>query len=82
MEKWKDSGLSEHAGMCNKSIKWDDIKVLSKQSNYYKRSIRESLEIKLRKSGPNDTNGMNRDQGKYVTTNSWEPIFDKIRYHL
>ena len=76
---WKDSGLAEHSKNCHEQIEWNNVKTLSTIPNYYERTIRESLEIRLRKTGPNNTYGLNRDYGKYVTTNSWQPLFDQLK---
>jgi len=76
---WKDSGLAEHAKNCHQQIRWNDIKTLTVKPNYYERTIREALEIRLRKTGPENVNGLNKDHGKYVTTNTWEPLFEHLR---
>ena len=51
----------------------------------YKRKVREALEINRLKT-LNETDKMfevlNRDNGEYVTTNSWKPLFRKIGNHL
>ena len=51
--------------------------MLKSESNYFKRSIREALEIKCKKTGPNQTKGLNRDIGKYVTSNAWNQSLKK-----
>ena len=73
-ENWKDSGLSEHAKTC-KEIDWENVRTIKPQSEFYKRSIRESLEIMSRDT---KNNGMNRDVGRYVTTAAWGTILKKI----
>ena len=53
-------------------------------SNMYKRKVREALEINRLKT-LNETDKtfkvLNRDNGGYVTTNSWKPLFWKIENH-
>ena len=53
-------------------------------SNMYKRKVREALEINRLKT-LNETDKtfkvLNRDNGGYVTTNNWKPLFWKIENH-
>ena len=53
-------------------------------SSMYKRKVREALEINRLKT-LNETDKtfkvLNRDNGDYVTTNSWKPLFRKIGNH-
>ena len=53
-------------------------------SNMYKREVRDVLEINRLKA-LNETDKalkvLNRDNGGYVTTNSWKPLFRKIGNH-
>ena len=49
-----------------------------------KRKVREALEInrlKTLKETDKTFKVLNRDNGDYVTTNSWKPVFRKIRNH-
>ena len=54
-------------------------------SNMYKRKVHEALEINRLKT-LNETDKtfkvLNRDNGDYVTTNSWKPLFRKIGNHF
>ena len=68
--KIADSALAEHDHTYNGAINWDDIKILSREDQYYRRCIRESLEIGKEKTQPGSLSGLNRDSGKYVETNS------------
>ena len=50
-------------------------------SNIYKRKVHEALEInRLKTLNKTDRTFkvLNRDNGDYVTTNSWKPLFQKI----
>ena len=51
----------------------------------YKRKVREALEInrlKTLKETDKMFKVLNRDNGDYVTTNSWKPLLRKIGNHL
>ena len=52
-------------------------KTLDIEDNFYKRKIRESLEINKAKT--NDKKIVNRDDGSFVTTSSWKPLFKKMK---
>ena len=73
-----DSAIAEHDHMCNGSIQWDDTTILSREPQYYRRCVRESLEIRKEKTQPGSENGLNRDIGKYVLTNTWEPLLSRV----
>ena len=45
---------------------------------WYRRKVREALEIRRLKTGPKDENGVNKDNGDYVTTNTLDPLFTQI----
>ena len=60
-------------------IKWEDTKTIAIENNYYRRKVRESLEIRRLKTGPKDNNGANRDYGDYVKTETWQTLFDNIK---
>ena len=53
-------------------------------SNMHKRKVREALEMNVQKP-LNETDKtfkvLNRDNGDYVTTNSWKSLFLKIGNH-
>ena len=44
----------------------------------FRRKVREALEIKRLRTGPDEQNGLNKDNGDYVTTDTWKSLFDKI----
>ena len=70
--------MAEHAKHCN-NINWEGIKTLSVEPSFFKRAVRESLEIQCLKTEPGTVHGMNRDSGRYVTTNTWRPVFEHWR---
>ena len=76
--------LAEHKETCNCEIKWENVKTLSVEPVWFRRKVREALEIRRLGTGPGKPNGLNRDDGDYVTTNTWTTVFDKInsKQHL
>jgi len=74
-DKVNDSAIAEHHHDCRKEILWEETKQLSSESNYFKRKIREALEIQKRQT---HTHGINKDNGTYVTTQSWIPLLRTI----
>ena len=46
-------------------------------SNMYKRKVREALDINRLKTDKT-FKVINKDNGDYVTTSSWKPLFRKI----
>ena len=76
--------LAEHKEHCNCEIRWDSIQTLSIEPVWFRRKVREALEIRRLGTGPDEQKGLNRDHGDYVTTNEWNPIFNRInsRSHL
>ena len=73
-----NDALAEHDQTCDCTIKWEETKTLAIEPIFFRRKVRESLEIRRLKTGPEDPNGLNRDYGDYVTTNTWQTLFDKI----
>jgi len=74
----KDDALAEHSATCNCNINWENTKTLAVEPVWFKRKVREALEIRRLKTGPGETNGLNRDLGDYVTTNTWSALLEKI----
>ena len=70
--------LAEHSQTCDCDINWEHTKTIAIEPVFFRRKVREALEIRRLKTGPNDTNGLNRDYGDYVTTNTWQPLLEKI----
>ena len=70
--------LAQHSQNCDCHIDWGHTKTLAIEPIWFRRKVRESLEIRRLKTGPVDPNGLNRDYGDYVTTNTWRTMFDKI----
>ena len=74
----ENDALAAHSQRCNCTIEWDHTKTLAIEPIWFRRKVREALEIRRLKTGPNDPNGLNRDYGDYVTTNTWQTLFNKI----
>ena len=61
---------------CNKRL--DRTQVVAVEPIWYRRKVREALEIRRLKTGPNDDRGLNKDLGDYVTTSTWNSLFEQI----
>lgn len=68
------SALVEHSKLCDKTIQWSNTKTLAIETNFFRRCVREALEIRRHKSGPDDEHGINQDYGQYVKTNTWNSL--------
>ena len=82
--KWESSGATEHTKECHGQFDWLHPKTVRISPYMYERKIRETLEInKLKTVNEKDKNFtvLNRDNGDYVTTNSWKPLFMKMGNH-
>ena len=82
--QWESSGATEHTNECHGQFDWLHPKTIRISPYIYERKIREVLEIK--KLGTiNDKDKtftvLDRDNGDYVTMNSWKPLFMKMRNH-
>lgn len=74
--KKNDSALAEHADVCQGNVQWDNASILASESKFFRRSVRESLEIQRQGTAPGQ--GLNKDTGRYVKTNTWLPLLKKI----
>ena len=54
------------------------MKTLKVEANRFNRKVRESLEIQYHGCGPKK-GGMNLDDGQYVKTKFWTPLFRYLR---
>ena len=80
--KWKSAGATEHTKECHGQFDWLHPKAV--RITIYQRKIREALEInKLKTINEKDKTFtvLNRDNGDYVTKNSWKPLFMKMGNH-
>ena len=53
---------------CNCDINWENTKILAVEPIWFRRKVREALEIRRLKTGPSESKGLNRDLGDYVVT--------------
>ena len=82
--KWEPSRATEHTKECHGQFDWLHQKIVRISPYMYKRKIREALEInKLKTINEKDKTFtvLNRDNGDYVTTNSWKLLFMKMGNH-
>ena len=75
--KWESSGATEHCLECHGEFNLINPKTLSTEQQYYRRKIRESLEIKKAKMSKR-REVLNRDEGNLVKTNTWTLLFAKL----
>ena len=73
-----NDAIAEHHDKCGCNIDLSQIKTVAVEPLWYRRKVREALEIRRLQTGPNEQTGINRDLGDYVTTNAWKPLFTKI----
>ena len=57
---------------------WTKTKTITVEPVWFKRKVREALEIRRLRTGPEEERGVNRDLGDYVTTENWSSSFFKI----
>ena len=72
--------MAEHSKHYNQRIDWSkNTKTLCIESNDFQRKVREALEIQYHETAPNNEGSLNQDNGQYVTTNFWKPMFSFLR---
>ena len=80
--QWQHSGLTAHREHCNAPIDWENPRILATMQSKNQKSldfdlqIREALEIMRHDCGPGK--GLNEDNGNYVKTDIWRPVFHRI----
>ena len=78
-KKWDLSGISNHAKNCKQGFDWTSAKTIKIEEKKFDRKVREALEIQFRETSPRSEHGLNQDDGQYVTTQFWKPIFSYLR---
>ena len=73
-----EDAIAEHKDTCNCELDWNRLKTVAVEPIWFRRKVREALEIRRLKTGPEQARGLNRDLGDYVTTCTWSPLYDKI----
>ena len=71
-EKWDLTGISSQSQICNAGFDWENVKTLKVDERRFERKVREALEIQLQVTSPHSENGLNQDDGQYVTTRFWK----------
>ena len=74
----RNDAVAEHQNICGCKVDTENTKTIAVEPMWYKRKVREALEIRRLKTGPNEDRGLNRDLGDYVTTDSWSSLFTRI----
>ena len=70
--------IAAHKSVCDCTDRLEETQILAVEPVWYRRKVREALEICRLKTGPNDAHGINKDNGDYVTTKTWNPLFNQI----
>ncbi|XP_065642486.1 uncharacterized protein LOC136074113 [Hydra vulgaris] len=65
--KWKNSAVAGHSRNCHGAFGWNNNNTVKVEEDYFKRKVRESLEIQCHQCSPNE-GGLNDDDGDYVTS--------------
>ena len=79
---WSSSGATEHTKECHGHFDWLHLKTLSMKNRYYARKVRESLEIDMAVVKYGQDKVLNRDNGNFVRTNAWKPLFKKWKHYI
>ena len=72
------SALAFHRISCSAPIDWDNVSTLKIESRRFERKVREALEIQRHRCGPKH-GGMNLDEGQYLKSSFWTPLFAFLR---
>ena len=76
---WSSYGATEHTEECHAHSDWLHLKNPSMKNKYYDRKVRESLEIDMAVVKYGQDKVLNRDNGNFVKTNAWKPLFRKMK---
>ncbi|XP_065678489.1 uncharacterized protein LOC136093416 [Hydra vulgaris] len=71
---WDYSAIAEHSKNCHGNFTRNNKNTLKVEINNFNRKVREALEIQRHECSPSD-GGLNQDDGGYVTTSFWKPMF-------
>ena len=72
---WSSSGATEHTKEYHGHFDWLHTKTLSIKNRYYDRKVKESLEIDMVVVRYGQDKVLNRDNGNFIKTNAWKPLF-------
>ena len=74
----KNDAIAGHQNICDCEIDLSKTKTIAVEPIWFRRKVREALEIRRLQTGPEEERGLNRDLGDYVTTNTWSSLFTKV----
>ena len=81
-EKWSHSGLTQHKEKCKEQMAWTP-EVLSRCSDKNPQRLKHHLKIEealwIRRLDCGPGKGLNEDNGSYVKTDAWAPVFNSMR---
>ena len=69
----------EHTKKRHGHFDWLNPKTLSMKNRYCDGKVRESLEIDMAVASYGQDKVLNRDNGNFVKTNAWKPLFKKMK---
>ena len=76
---WARSAVADHSKSCHGFFNWQSPEnMLKVTEGNFERKVREALEIQYHQCSPSD-GGINEDDGKYVSTKFWQPMFKFLR---
>nr|XP_047140960.1 uncharacterized protein LOC124816012 [Hydra vulgaris] len=76
--KWKNLAVAGHSRNYHGAFSWNKNNTVKVEEDYFKRKVRESLEIQYHQCSPNE-GGLNEDDGDYVTSSFWKPYYSYLR---
>ena len=74
--RYKNSGATEHAEKCAHEFKWGDALTIARETDYRRRKIRESLEI--RRAQRSSMTVVNRDHGNVLRSSAWDVLMGRL----
>ena len=75
---WSFFGATEHTKERHGYFDWLYPKTVFIKNRYYDKKVRESLEIDMVVVRYGQNKVLNRNNGNFVKTNAWKPLFTKI----
>ena len=75
---WSSSGATEHTMECHGNFDWLYPKTISIKNRYYDRKVIELLEIDMAVVRDGLDKVWNKDNGNFIQTNAWKPLFRKM----
>ena len=77
--RWDRTAVAEHSKSCHGTFNWNSQQNTLKVTKHdFERKVREALEIQYHQCNP-ECGGLNQDDGRYVTSKFWQPMFAFLR---